>query len=91
MKFLLPIIAAATLVSAGSLAVASECTSAPQDQWKPQAEIEASAKAAGYQVRSVEADDGCYEVYAIGTDGKRSELTYDPMTGDLLETDHDEG
>ena len=39
----------------------------------------------GYEVRKVEVEDGCYEVYAK-KDGKRFELFVNPLTGDIEKT-----
>lgn len=55
-----------------------DCTKEPQAKWKPQAEAEAAAKSAGYEVRRSKVQGSCYEVYAV-KDGKNLELFYDPM------------
>ncbi len=62
------------------------CTTADKSTWKPQAEAEAAAKAAGHEVRrSKITDGGCYEVYTV-KDGKNLELFYDPVTLKLVQT-----
>jgi hypothetical protein len=62
-----------------------DCTTAPQATWKPQADAEAAAKAAGYEVRRSKIDGTCYEVYAV-KDGKNLELFYDPVNLKLVHT-----
>lgn len=63
-----------------------QCTSAPKSQWKPQADAEAAAKAAGHDVRRSKITDGnCYEVYTV-KDGKNLELFYDPVDLKLVAT-----
>ncbi|MEQ1614296.1 MAG: PepSY domain-containing protein [Hyphomicrobiaceae bacterium] len=62
-----------------------DCTSEPQSKWKSQAEAEATAKAAGYEVRRSKIEGACYEVYAV-KDGKNLELFYNPMDLKLLHT-----
>lgn len=63
-----------------------QCTSAPKAQWKPQADAEAAAKAAGHEVRRSKITDGnCYEVYTV-KDGKNLELFYDPVNLKLVAT-----
>ena len=62
-----------------------DCTTEPQAKWKPQAEAEAAAKAAGYEVRRSKIEGACYEVYAV-KDGKNLELFYNPVDLKLLHT-----
>lgn len=62
------------------------CTTADKSTWKPQADAEAAAKAAGHDVRRSKVTDGnCYEVYTV-KDGKNLELFYDPVTLKLVQT-----
>jgi hypothetical protein len=63
----------------------TDCTTEPQAKWKPQAEAEASAKAAGYEVRRSKIEGACYEVYAV-KDGKNLELFYNPVDLKLVHT-----
>lgn len=55
------------------------CSKAPRDQWKPIAQAEAAARAAGYEVRRAKIDGTCYEVYGT-KGGSLFELYYDPAT-----------
>ncbi len=62
------------------------CNTTDKSKWKPQAEAEAAAKAAGHEVRRSKVTDGnCYEVYTV-KDGKNLELFYDPVSLKLLQT-----
>jgi hypothetical protein len=62
------------------------CTTADKANWKPQADAEAAAKAAGHEVRRSKITDGnCYEVYTV-KDGKNLELFYDPVSLKLVQT-----
>lgn len=62
-----------------------DCTTEPQAKWKSQADAEAAAKAAGYEVRRSKIEGACYEVYAV-KDGKNLELFYNPMDLKLMHT-----
>ncbi len=62
-----------------------DCTTEPQAKWKPQNEAEATAKAAGYEVRRSKIEGACYEVYAV-KDGKNLELFYNPIDLSLMLT-----
>lgn len=62
-----------------------KCTTAPKSSWKPQADAEALAKSAGYDVRRSKIDGTCYEVYGV-KDGKLYELFYNPVDLKLMHT-----
>lgn len=81
------ILIAATLVTllAPAAAYASQdCPDVPRDQWMSDAAITEKAKTLGYDVRSIKAEDGCMEAYALDKDGKRVEVYFHPGTGDVL-------
>ncbi len=61
-----------------------DCTKEAKDKWKPQAEAEAAATAAGYAVTKSKIDGTCYEVYAKDKDGKKFELFFNPLTLELV-------
>ena len=85
-KTFLAAAAAAMIMSGGALADGKkDCTTEPQAKWKPQAEAEAAAKTAGYEVRRSKIEGACYEVYAV-KDGKNLELFYNPMDLKLMLT-----
>lgn len=48
------------------------------------AAITEKAKQQGYDVRSIKAEDGCLEAYAMDKDGKRVEIYFHPGSGDVL-------
>ena len=62
-----------------------DCTTEAKEKWKPQADAEATAKAAGYEVRRSKIEGACYEVYAV-KDGKNLELFYNPIDLKLMDT-----
>lgn len=62
-----------------------DCTTEPQTKWKPQADAEAAAKAAGFEVRRSKIEGACYEVYVV-KDGKNLELFYNPLDLTLMLT-----
>ncbi|MEQ8589465.1 MAG: PepSY domain-containing protein [Roseitalea porphyridii] len=87
-----------TLIAASMIAVLSpaaamasdECPNVPRDQWMSDAAITEKAKGMGYDVRSIEADDGCLEADAFDKDGKRVEVYFHPATGEVLEVSEDD-
>jgi hypothetical protein len=66
-----------------------DCTKEPKDKWKPQAEAEAAATAAGYTVTRSKLEGSCYEVYAKDKDGKKYELFYNPVDLQIIQK-HDD-
>lgn len=56
------------------------CDSGPQENWQPQARLEKQLVAAGWQVRRIKVDGGCYEVYALNDKGERVEAYFHPVT-----------
>jgi hypothetical protein len=85
-RSLLSIAAALALALGASAAMADgkkDCTTADKATWKPQAEAEAAAKPAGYEVRRSKIDGNCYEVHAV-KDSKNLELFYDSVSLKLV-------
>lgn len=74
----------AVLAPAAAHAAATACPTAPRDQWLSDTVLTEKAKGLGYDVRSITAEDGCLEAYAIDKDGKRVEVYLDPATGDVV-------
>jgi hypothetical protein len=84
---------AATLVAAlapAAAIAADNCPNVPRDQWMSDPAITEKAKGLGYDIRSIEAEDGCLEAYAIDKDGKRVEVYFHPGTGDVLRVKADD-
>lgn len=84
------VIAAAALAAGPAMAHGfDDCTKEAKDKWKPQAEAEAAATAAGYTVTRSRIDGSCYEVYAKDKDGKKFELFYNPVDLQLVKKQDD--
>ena len=64
----------------------TDCTKETKDKWvKTQADAEAEAKKAGYEVRRSKIEGHCYEVYGV-KGGTLYELFYSPMDLSLKHT-----
>ena len=62
-----------------------QCTSQPQSAWLPEAAIKDKAHAAGHKISVFKKTPGnCYEVYGRNASGKRIEIYYNPMNGDII-------
>ncbi len=60
------------------------CKPATNGPWLPVEEARTALEAQGYQVRKIESEDGCYEVYATAKGGERVKLFLDPTTLKVL-------
>ena len=87
MRKILTMTAASLMVAATIPAFASSddvsCGKSSGEQLSVQA-ISEKATGMGYDVRKVERDDGCYEIYAIDKKGARVEIYMNPVTGAIL-------
>lgn len=87
LKTFAPTLLMGLLISSGALADGyTKCTKAERSSWKPMAEAEAKAKAAGYEVQRSKIEGTCYEVYAK-KEGKLYELFYSPQDLSLKHTE----
>ena len=87
---LIPLALAATFAALSAApAFASDdsksCGNAPKSEWMSEDAIKAKAADAGYDVRRVKVEDGCYEVYGIDAKGMKAEIYMNPVTGETVE------
>jgi hypothetical protein len=66
------------------------CAAVPRADWMSVADITAKATSLGYEVRGVEADDGCWEIKARDKDRREVDLHFDPVTAKLVHTNYDD-
>lgn len=65
------------------------CGNEPLDRWMGIKQIAEHAAKLGIDVRSVEIDDGCYEVSGRSNDGQRVEVRMHPVTAAQISVDSD--
>lgn len=73
------IVLATTFAAGSAMAEGGACT-APMSQWQPSDMLVKKLETAGWQVRRVKTENGCYEAYAIDNNGQRVEAYFDPKT-----------
>ena len=86
----LPTVPAA--VGAALLALASavhaqhkeRCEPIPQEQWRPQADLERVLARQGWKISRVKITNGCYEVYGRDEKGKPVETFFHPKTFEVV-------
>jgi hypothetical protein len=59
-------------------------------KWMTKDEAKAKAAQAGYDVRSVKKEGGCYEIYAL-KGGQRQQMTMNPVSGEMKPATGEEG
>ena len=91
MRYTIAMSSMALLLGSGS-ALASDKCSAPMAEWQPREALQTKLETDGYKVNRIKTDDGCYEVYAIGPDGKRMKALFDPKSFEqVMGEDGEEG
>jgi hypothetical protein len=79
------LIAAFAVAVASPAFAAATCSTAPQSSWQPQSSLETQLKSEGLTVRQIKVENGCYEVYATDSAGKRMNLAYNAETLEQLD------
>ena len=92
MKYIVKItlLSVALLLSANVFATGlATCESGPEENWVSKEELKARLEEQGWEVRKIKEDGGCWEVYAIDTDGKRVEAYFHPETLEKVAVEED--
>jgi hypothetical protein len=80
-------IVAACLAAAPAHATGkATCNSGPQSGWQPEDTLKQKLISAGWFIRRIKVDGGCYEVYGINEKGQRVETYFHPVTFDHVLT-----
>ena len=76
----------AIVIAATSPAFAAgKCSTAPKSMWQSQSTLETQLKSAGFKVRQIKVENGCYEVYAVDKSGKRANMAFNAQTLEKLD------
>ena len=78
--------AVASLSSTAAFADEDYCN-VPKSEWKTTDELKAKLTGEGWDVRKIKEDEGCFEVYAIDSDGKKIEAYFDPASFVIVKQD----
>ena len=60
------------------------------DAQKTQLEVKQHFEQQGWQIRAIEKEHGCFQIYMKHIDGRRGEFYVDPVTLELLQDDDDD-
>jgi hypothetical protein len=89
MKFTLStaVLAASLLVAGPALADGfDKCTEDAKDKWMTEEQVSAKAVEMGYEVKKIEEEGTCYEVYGV-KDGKQLEVFFNPVTAEVVHSE----
>lgn len=83
---------AAGLCLLSSSALASPtCTKEPQEKWLSEETMKQQIAEMGFKNIKVfkKTTSGCYEIYGYNKDGKKAEVYFNPVTGEIVENNVD--
>jgi hypothetical protein len=73
-------------ISSAALA-GPECTTEPSSKWMNPEDMKVKAIGAGYKIDVFKTTSGnCYEIYGRNPAGKRVEIYYHPISGEVVKT-----
>ncbi|RKE79252.1 PepSY domain-containing protein [Rhizobium sp. AG855] len=73
------------LAGAGDVVDAAEGCEIPLSEWRPREALKAQLEGHGWTVRSIKAEDGCYEAAATDGTGRRVIAHFDPHSFRAIE------
>lgn len=74
------LLVAAAILPAAAWAHGDVSCSEPKSAWKPRVELQKQLKAAGWTVRDIRIENGCYEVYGFDAKNAKVEAFFNPRT-----------
>lgn len=73
----------------GSAAMAApDCTTEPAEKWMTEEALRAKAAEMGYsKIKTFKSSGSCYEIYGWNKEGKKAEVYFNPVTGDVVKAE----
>ncbi len=75
-------------LAAGNLYASDLCNAAEADR-QPIEALQSKLEADGWEIKKIKVDEGCYEAYAINSEGQRVEAYFNPQTFELIKSETD--
>jgi len=89
-KSLMAVALLSGVVATGAAYADDDDCNVPMASWQPRQAVQKMAEAQGWSVRRIKADDGCYEIDGRDAQGREIEVTVDPGTLAIVETEYDD-
>ncbi len=88
---LLAIIATTALTGiSGAAWAAPKCTAEPKTSWMSEAAMKDHVSKLGYKnIRTFKTSGICYEIYGMTKDGKKADVYFNPVNGDVVQANID--
>jgi hypothetical protein len=78
---------AATLSFPMVARAAPNCTAEPKEKWMSEEAILAKVATLGYErIKTFKVSGNCYEIYGYTHDGKKAEVYFNPVSGDVVKS-----
>lgn len=90
MKKILTILAGIAALSASAAFADDDDCFVPMADWKPREALSKLAADAGWTVRRIKIDDGCYEIDGRDAQGREIEVTIHPQTLQVIEFEYED-
>ena len=84
-------LAAAALFSSAPAFASPDCTKEPKEKWLSEDAMKAKIGEMGYKIDVFKIEDSCYEIYGYNKDGKQVEVYFNPVSGDVVEEEIEDG
>jgi hypothetical protein len=76
----------ALMILAGPALAGPNCTSQPKTRWLSESDMKARIATLGYKYKVFKVTTGnCYEIYGHDSSGRRIEIYFHPVTGNVVE------
>jgi hypothetical protein len=87
-KFAISIILAAAVAVPLAAQASPNCTSEAKDKWMSEDAMKAKVATLGYErIKTFKVSGNCYEIYGYTKDGKKAEVYFNPVSGDVVKSE----
>jgi hypothetical protein len=82
-------LALASIVATPAAALAApKCTDEPKGKWLSEDAMKAKVATYGYeQIKTFKVTGSCYEIYGYTKEGKKAEVYFNPVNGDVVKSE----
>lgn len=79
------IIIASLLLAASTTFAGPKCTDEKKETWQKEEDFQKKLTSDGYKIKKFKVTDGnCYEIYGWNKAGKKVEIYFNPISGDIV-------
>jgi hypothetical protein len=84
-KIGLPLFLGVALIAPALAQAAPKCTAEPKDKWMSEQAMQGKVTELGYErIKTFKVSGNCYEIYGYTKDGKKAEVYFNPVSGDVV-------